>query len=88
MSAADTMTGYGRELRDICGAEFVVDDPAQLKRYSLLGVIPAMAVTPARRTKLRPSCVLPISIRCAFSPPVASPSRRWEIRRGRWTSCY
>ena len=33
------MTGFGRELRDICGAEYVVEDPAQLKRYSLLGVI-------------------------------------------------
>lgn len=47
MNAAGTTVRVGRELRDICGAGSVVEDPAELQSKAVSGVIPAVAVTPA-----------------------------------------
>ncbi|MGC2108746.1 MAG: FAD-binding oxidoreductase [Candidatus Korobacteraceae bacterium] len=46
MSAAGTITRFGQELRAICGAEHVVEDPAQLQAGTILGVAPTVAVSP------------------------------------------
>ena len=43
VSTADTTTrASARELRDICGAEYVVEDPAAAGASQILGVTPAM----------------------------------------------
>ncbi len=47
MSTVGATARFGRELREICGAEHVVDDPAELYRRLILGIAPAVAVTPA-----------------------------------------
>ena len=47
MSTVGATTRFGRELRAICGAEHVVEDPAELHRRLILGVAPGIAVTPA-----------------------------------------
>ena len=46
MSTATT-TRFGAELRAICGAANVVDDPALLRGRQVLGVVPSTVVTPA-----------------------------------------
>ena len=35
---------FARELREICGAEYVSEDPARLEQAQILGVTPAVAV--------------------------------------------
>ena len=46
MSAADTATRLGRELREISGAQYVIEDPAELHRQQVLGMVPGIAVKP------------------------------------------
>ena len=46
MSTAETTTLCARELRALCGAEHVVEDPAALGRLQILGVVPSVAVSP------------------------------------------
>lgn len=45
MSTASTATRFASELRAICGAEYLVEDP-ELRPRDILGVVPAFAVTP------------------------------------------
>ncbi len=47
MSTVSTSLPLARELREICGAQHVVEDPAELSRLRVLGVVPAVAVEPA-----------------------------------------
>ena len=47
MSTAATPVRFTRELREICGAEYVIEDPARLEQAQILGVTPAVAVEPA-----------------------------------------
>lgn len=47
MSTLGTATRFGRELRAICGAEHVIEDPTELHRRLILGVAPGVAVAPA-----------------------------------------
>ena len=47
MSTVSTSLPLARELREICGAQHVVEDPAELSRMQVLGVAPAVAVEPA-----------------------------------------
>jgi glycolate oxidase FAD binding subunit len=47
VSTISAMTQYSRELRAICGAEHVIDDPSELHRSLILGVVPGVAVAPA-----------------------------------------
>ncbi len=47
MSTATTPMRFTRELREICGAEYVIEDPARLQAAQILGVTPAVAVEPA-----------------------------------------
>ena len=47
MSTATTNSRFGRELRVICGAEHVVEDPSELHHQHILGINPATAVTPS-----------------------------------------
>lgn len=47
MSTVGTPVRFSRELREICGAPYVVDDPVELRARQILGVIPAVAVQPA-----------------------------------------
>ena len=47
MSTATTPARFTRELREICGAGYVIEDPAKLEQTQILGVTPAVAVTPA-----------------------------------------
>ncbi len=47
MSTTSTTVSLGRELRDICGAGNVVDDPQLLHGKTISGVTPAIAVSPA-----------------------------------------
>lgn len=47
MSGIGTTTRIGQELRSICGAEHVVEDPALLQASAILGVVPTVAVWPA-----------------------------------------
>ncbi|MGB8885654.1 MAG: FAD-binding oxidoreductase [Candidatus Korobacteraceae bacterium] len=47
MSTVGATTRFGRELRALCGAEHVIDDPAELHRRLILGVAPGIAVAPA-----------------------------------------
>ena len=46
MSTATT-TRFAAEFRAICGQEYVTEDPAELQARNILGVAPALAVTPA-----------------------------------------
>lgn len=46
MSTATTASRLAAELRAICGAEHVTEDPAELQTRDILGVTPAVAVTP------------------------------------------
>ena len=47
MSTVMTPAPFARELREICGAGYVIDDPAKLEAANILGVSPALAVEPA-----------------------------------------
>jgi glycolate oxidase FAD binding subunit len=47
VSAVGTSVHVSRELREICGAKNIVDDPALLHTKTISGVTPAVAVTPA-----------------------------------------
>ncbi len=47
MSTATTNSRFGRELRSICGAEHVIEDLGELHHHHILGISPAVAVTPA-----------------------------------------
>ena len=47
MSTATMTTRFAPDLRAICGAEHVTEDPAQLQAWNILGIAPALAVTPA-----------------------------------------
>lgn len=47
MSAAGTTVRFNRELRDLCGAANVVDDPALLQDKTVSGVAPSLAVSPS-----------------------------------------
>jgi len=47
VSTATTPARFTRELREICGAGYVIEDPAKLEQTQILGVTPAVAVTPA-----------------------------------------
>jgi len=47
VNATRTTVRFSRELRDICGAVNVVDDPALLYGKTISGVTPAIAVSPA-----------------------------------------
>jgi glycolate oxidase FAD binding subunit len=38
---------FTRELREICGADYVIEDPVRLQQAQILGVTPAVAVEPA-----------------------------------------
>ncbi len=46
MSTAAT-TGCAIGLRAICGPKYVTEDPAELQTWNILGIVPALAVTPA-----------------------------------------
>ena len=46
MSATTTASRLVPELRAICGAEYVVEDPAELQQRAILGVAPTVAVAP------------------------------------------
>ncbi len=46
MSSATTPVHFARELREICGAQFVIEDPARLEPTNIHGVVPAVAVEP------------------------------------------
>ena len=47
MSTATTATRFAAEFRAICGTQHVTEDPAELQAWNILGVTPALAVTPA-----------------------------------------
>jgi glycolate oxidase FAD binding subunit len=47
VSSTSTSFRYGRELREICGAGRVIEDPAELQSKRIGGVVPAAAVIPA-----------------------------------------
>ncbi len=47
MSIATTPARFTRELREICGAGSVIEDPAKLEQAQILGVTPAVAIEPA-----------------------------------------
>ncbi|MGD0931225.1 MAG: FAD-binding oxidoreductase [Candidatus Korobacteraceae bacterium] len=47
MSTATTPMRFTRELREMCGADYVIEDPARLQPAQILGVTPAVAVEPA-----------------------------------------
>ncbi len=47
MSTATMTARFAPDLRAICGAEHVTEDPAKLQAWNILGVTPALAVTPA-----------------------------------------
>ena len=47
MSTATTPARFTRELREICGAGYVIEDPARLEQAQVLGMTPAVAVEPA-----------------------------------------
>jgi glycolate oxidase FAD binding subunit len=47
VSATTTASRLAGELRAICGTEYVVEDPGELRRHDILGTVPAVAVTPA-----------------------------------------
>jgi glycolate oxidase FAD binding subunit len=47
VSTAATPVRFARELRDLCGAKYVIEDPAKLEPNHILGVVPAIAVEPA-----------------------------------------
>ena len=47
MSTATTTPRFAPVFRAICGAEHVTEDPAKLQAWNVLGVAPAIAVTPA-----------------------------------------
>jgi glycolate oxidase FAD binding subunit len=47
VSTATTPARFTRELREICGAGYVIEDPATLEQAQILGVTPAIAITPA-----------------------------------------
>ena len=47
MSTATTPAQLVRELRDICGADHVIEDAARLDAARVLGATPAVAVEPA-----------------------------------------
>jgi glycolate oxidase FAD binding subunit len=40
-------TRFAADFRAICGTEHVTDDPAQMQAWNILGIPPALAVTPA-----------------------------------------
>jgi glycolate oxidase FAD binding subunit len=46
VSTATTTPRFAPVFRAICGAEHVTEDPAELQAWSVLGVAPALAVTP------------------------------------------
>ena len=46
MNTVNAGTQLARGLRDICGAEYVAEDPAELRRGQILGSAPAVGVTP------------------------------------------
>ena len=47
MSTATMTTRFAADFRAICGTEHVTDDPAQMQAWNILGIPPALAVTPA-----------------------------------------
>ena len=47
MSTATMTTRFTADFRAICGTEHVTDDPAQMQAWNILGIPPALAVTPA-----------------------------------------
>ena len=47
MTTAATTPRFAPVFRAICGAEHVTEDPAELQAWNVLGVAPAIAVTPA-----------------------------------------
>ena len=47
MSSTGTSLRIGRELREICGAGLVIEDPAELQSKQIGGVVPGAAVIPA-----------------------------------------
>ncbi len=47
MSTATMTARFAPDLRAICGAQHVTEDPAKLQGWNILGVTPALAVTPA-----------------------------------------
>ncbi len=47
MSTATTTPRFAPVFRAICGAKYVMEDPAELRAWNVLGVAPAIAVTPA-----------------------------------------
>ena len=47
MSSAGVVTQYASELRALCGGEHVIESPAELERYRILGMTPVLAVEPA-----------------------------------------
>src|ERR1039458_7483693 len=47
VSTATTTPRFAPVFRAICGAKYVMEDPAELQAWNVLGVAPAIAVTPA-----------------------------------------
>lgn len=47
MSTASATTHFASAFRDICGPQYVTDDPSELQSRDILGVVPTIAVTPA-----------------------------------------
>jgi len=47
VSTATTPAHFTRELREICGAGYVIEDPARLEQTQILSVTPAVAIEPA-----------------------------------------
>ena len=46
MSAAGTTTKFLSEFRTVCGGEHILEDPAELQGYEILGLTPSVAVSP------------------------------------------
>ncbi|HEY5177848.1 MAG TPA: FAD-binding oxidoreductase, partial [Terriglobales bacterium] len=47
MSTVTTTPRFAPVFRAICGEKYVMEDPAELQAWNVLGVAPALAVTPA-----------------------------------------
>jgi glycolate oxidase FAD binding subunit len=47
VSTLSTTTQLGRDLRAVCGVEYVVEDPAELGANAIHGVVPSASVAPA-----------------------------------------
>jgi glycolate oxidase FAD binding subunit len=52
VTTTTAVSRFTAELRAICGAEHVVDDPAELRRHEILGATPRISVVPNSRDEI------------------------------------